>query len=135
MNKINPLYLFAFLVLVVLFMVYQNSRMQSKIVLTAQKNIQLERTGKHIKTLKEQWKNPKKAQKRIDAILSQHIFKTKIVKKERKKEVYKIELKELTAAQLDSLVNKFLNEPLSVRKIKMTRNDDKNVSVYMEFIL
>jgi len=135
MNKIHPLYLFGFLVMIALFMVYQNSRIQTKIVLTAQKNAQLERTGKHIKQLKEQWKNPKKAQKRIDTVLSQQAFKAKVVRKERKKEVYKIELKELAAAQLDRLVNKLLNESLNIKKIKMTRNDDKNVSVYMEFIL
>ena len=135
MNKINPLYLFAFLVLVALFMVYQNSRIESKIVLTAQKNAQLERTGKHIKMLKQQWKNPKKAQRRIETVLSQHMFKKNVVKKERKKEIYKIELKELTAVQLDKLINKLLNESLSIKKIKMTRNGDKNVSVYMEFNL
>ncbi len=135
MNKIHPLYLFGFLVMIALFMVYQNSRIQTKIVLTAQKNAQLERTGKHIKQLKEQWKNPKKAQKRIDTVLSQQALKAKVVRKERKKEVYKIELKELAAAQLDRLVNKLLNESLNIKKIKMTRNDDKNVSVYMEFIL
>jgi hypothetical protein len=135
MNKIHPLYLFGFLVMIALFMVYQNGRIQTKIVSTAQKNAQLERTGKHIKELKEQWKNPKKAQKRIDTVLSQQVFRTKVVKKERKKEVYRIELKELTAAQLDRLINKLLNESLNIKKIRMTRNYDKNVSVYMEFTL
>ena len=135
MNKINPLYLFAFLALVALFMVYQNTHVQSKIVLTAQKSAQIERVGKHIKVLKQQWKNPKRAQKRIDTILLQHAFKPHVVKKERKKGLYKIELKGLTALQLDKLVNKLLNEPLNVKKIKMTRNGDKNVSAYMEFNL
>jgi hypothetical protein len=135
MNKINPLYLFAFLVLVALFMIYQNSRIQSKMLLATQKSAQLERTGKHIKTLKQQWKDPKKAQKRIDTVLSQHIFKSKVVKKERKKGLYIIELKELTEVQLDKLTNKLLNEPLSIKKIKMTRNGDKSVDVYMEFSL
>jgi len=135
MNKISPLYLSVFLLLVALFMAYQNDHIESKIALTAQKSAQLERVGKHIKALKQQWKNPKKAQKRIDTILLQHAFKSHVIKKERKKGSYKIELKELTAVQLDKFINKLLNEPLSVKKVKMTRNSDKSVDVYMEFSL
>ncbi len=135
MNKINPLYLFLFFAFVALFMAYQSSQTELKTAYAAQKNSQLERTGKQIMSLKDQWNNPQKAQKRIDSIISQRAFAKKITKKEHKKGKYRIEFKGLGAAQLDNLTTKLLNESLIINSLKIVRNNKKELIVVMEFAL
>ena len=135
MNKINPLYLLLFFALVALFMIYQTKRLESKTAVAVQHNTTLEKTGKQVHVLKEQWKDTKASQKRIDAILNQHQFKQKVVKKEKKKGVLHVQLDALSAAELDKLINKLFNESVSVKKVRMIRNADKNVTVSLEFNL
>ncbi|RLA71543.1 MAG: hypothetical protein DRG24_05285 [Epsilonproteobacteria bacterium] len=135
MNKINPLYLLLFFALVALFMVYQTKHLESKTAIAIQHNTTLEKTGKRVHILKEQWKDDKASQKRIDSILNQHQFKRKVVKKEKKKGVLHVQLDALSAAELDKLINKFFNESVSLKKVRMIRNADKNVTVSLEFNL
>jgi len=135
MNKINPLYFLLFFTLVALFMVYQTKRVESETATAIQHNTTLEKTGKHVHMLKERWKDSKASLKRINAILNQHQFKQKIVKKEKKKGIFYVQLDALSAAELDKLTNKLLNESVTLKKMSMIRNADKNVTVSLEFSL
>ena len=135
MNKINPLYLLLIFTSVALFMVYQTANVENKTAHAIRSNTVLEQTGKHVKVLKDHWKDPKESQKRIDAILNKHAFKQKVSKKEQKKGTYYVQLDALTATELDKLTNKFFNESVSIKKMTMIRNGDKNVTVSLEFSL
>ncbi len=135
MNKIHPLYILGFFVLMVFFMVYESARTEEKISLKAQENARTQLLGKKIASLKERWKDPAKARKKIDAILAAKPFAAKVRRREKKQGLYKIRIVELDARSLDRLTGKVLNETLTLKSMKMVRNGDKNVTVDLEFVL
>ena len=135
MNKINPFYILGFFVLMALLMMYENHHMEQKISAKAQANAATQILGKKVASLKSRWKNPKQAQKKIDAVLGLKQFSSKVRKRVKKSGVYKIEVAELNAREVDTLVTKLLNETVSVKSLKIVRNGDKNVTVDWEFAL
>lgn len=135
MNKINPLYTFAFFAIMALFMIFQSSGMDRKITEQAQQNAETELLGKQMGTLKARWKNTAEATRKIDSILTQKKIAGHVKSKVKKQNVYTVRVSELSGTQLDWLSAKILNETLPVKSITMVRNDDKNVTVDLEFAL
>lgn len=132
MSKLNPLYFLGFFLFVAILMVYKTVSTQEKIMEINIQNIQTESDGKQIQLLKDRWKDSKKMQKRIDTILTHSTFAKKVVKKEKKRNSYKIELQELDQRGLDAFINKILNEPIIIKTMKIQRFSDSNASVSME---
>jgi hypothetical protein len=135
MNKINPLYILGFFVFVLLLMIYQNVKMQNKIVTATQQVSVIKQVGQEIASLKQHWKNPTQAKKNIDALLNNRVFKTHVSKKEKKSNTYKIELKDIDAATLDKFMSKILNEYVILKKIKIERLAEKKIKIAMELEL
>jgi len=135
MNKINPLYILGFFVFVLLLMIYQNVKMQDKIVTATQQVSVVKQVGQEIASLKKHWKNPTQAQKNIEALLNNRAFKTHVSKKEKKSNLYKIELKDINAATLDKFMSKILNEYVIVKKINIERSAEDKIKIAMELEL
>ena len=135
MNKINPLYILGFFVLMAVLMMYENHRMEQKISAKAQQNAATQLLGKKVASLKARWKDPKAAQRKIDAVLGVKPFESKVTKRQKKNGTYKVRVAELDARAVDTLVTKLLNETVSVKSMKIVRNGDKNVTVDWEFVL
>lgn len=135
MNKINPLYIFGFFTMAALLMVYRSSALEADIAAQAQANAAMQAEGKMLAALKAQWKDPQAAQKKIDAVLGLRQLKNKVGTREKKAGVYTVELKALSARQLNTMSGKLLNEAVSVKSLKLTRNGDKNVTAVWEFEL
>ncbi len=135
MNKINPLYIFAFFTLMAVFMIYENHRMEQKISARAQANAATQMLGEKVASLKSRWKDPGSARKKIDKVLGLGMFASKVKVRERKRGVYKVVVSELKAREVDTLVTKMLNETLTVKTLKIIRNADKNATVAWEFAL
>jgi hypothetical protein len=135
MSKINPLYILGFFLFMALLMIYQNSAMEKKIALKAQENAATQMLGKKVAALKSQWKDPKAAQKRVDAVLGLRQLKSKVTKRQKKARVYYVTVSELSARELDTLSAKLLNETVIVKSLKLTRNGDRNVTAEWEFAL
>ena len=77
MNKINPLYVLGFFVLVLIVMIVQNRSMQNKITEATQQVSVIKRVGQEIAFLKQHWKNPKQAKKNIDALLNNRMLQNR----------------------------------------------------------
>lgn len=135
MNKINPLYIFGFFAFMALLMIYQGGRMENKISAKAQENAAVQVLGKKIAALKSQWKDPDVAQKKIDAVLGLSQLKRKIAKREKKGGIYSVVVNEISSSELDTMTAKILNETISVKSLKLTRNGDRNVTAEWEFML
>ena len=133
MNKINPLYMLIFFVIVALLMVYKSVQTQNNIVKTARHNVQIEQDGSYIKALKDRWKNPKESKKRLEKILSK--FTKEITSKEKKKGVYIIKAKTLDARSADKLINALLNEALTFKKIKLEHTSKTTINMLIEVTL
>lgn len=132
MSKINPLYLLGFFLFVAVLMIYKTGNTQEKINHLTASNVQIEADGKQIKLLKERWKDSKLMKKRIDAIVTLNTFKNRVIKKEKKKNSYVIQLHELDQRTLDAFTNKILNEAIIVKKMEIERFSDSNASISME---
>jgi hypothetical protein len=135
MNKINPLYILGFFIFVLFLMIYQNVKMQDKIVTATQQVSVVTQVGQEIASLKKHWKNPIQAKKNIDSILNNRAFKTHVSKKEKKSNTYKIELKDVNVATLDKFMSKILNEYVILKKIKIERLAEDKIKIAMELEL
>lgn len=135
MNKINPLYIFGFFAFMALLMMYQSGRMENKISAKAQENAAAQILGKKIAALKSQWKDPEVAQKKIDAVMGLRQLKPKVETREKKGGIYHVVVNEISSSELDTMTAKILNETISVKSVKLTRNGDRNVTADWEFIL
>jgi predicted membrane-bound dolichyl-phosphate-mannose-protein mannosyltransferase len=133
MNKINPLYILIFFVIVAFLMVYKSVQTQNKIVTIARHNVQIEQDGSYIKALKDRWKNPKMSQKRLENVLSK--FPKEITSKEKKKGTYIIKAKTLNARSADKLMNALLNEAITFKKIKLEHTSKTTISMLLEVTL
>ncbi|MEA2111652.1 MAG: hypothetical protein U9P71_06340 [Campylobacterota bacterium] len=135
MNKINPLYILIFFILVLLLMIVQNITMQNKIMEASQQISIIKKVGQEISSLKEHWKNPTQAKKNIDALLNNRTFKKSVTKQEKKSNLYKIALKDLNAVTLDKFMSKILNEYVVIKKISIDRVAEDKISIAMEIEL
>ena len=133
MNKINPLYMLVFFVVVAFLMVYKSIQVQNKIVQTARHNVQTEYDGSYIKSLKDRWKNPKEMQKRLDKVLSR--FTKQVTSKEKKRSIYIIKANVLNGQSADKFVNALLNEAITLKKITLERTSKTTMSMIMEVAL
>ncbi len=135
MNKINPIYILGFFVLVLIIVIFQNFSIKNKILETTQQVSSIKQNGQVIASLKKHWKNPAQSQKSIDAILNHRDFKANVVKLKKKASSYKISLHNLDAKKLDKLVGKILNEYVILKKITIDRIAENNISMKMEIEL
>lgn len=135
MNKINPLYTLGFFVFMALLMIVQSVRLEEKIAKKAQENAATQTLGKRVASLKKQWNDPKEARKKIDSVLGLKLLAPKVKTHRKKGGTYKVVFQDLSASELDKMSTKLLNETLRVKSLKLTRNDDKNVTAVWEFAL
>ncbi len=135
MNKINPIYILAFFVLVLIITIIQTNAIQREIVATTQLVSSIKQNGQEIASLKKHWKDSKQTLQRIEAILNQPPFKQKVVQKKRKANSYSLALHHLDAPLLDKFVSKMLNEYIIVKKITIERSSDTDISIAMEIAL
>ncbi len=133
MNKINPLYMLIFFVVVAFLMVYKSMQTQDKIIQTARHNVQIEQDGSYIKSLKDRWKSPKESKKRLEKILSK--FTKVITSKEKKRGVYIIKADSLNDRNADKLINALLNEAITLKKMTLEHTSKTTVSMVMEVTL
>lgn len=135
MNKIDPLYILGFFVLMTLMMAYQGSSMERKAATQASINAKTEQMAKRFTALKERWKDRKKSQERIERVLGLRALSKHIIKKEKKQGKYRIEMAPLNASQINMLVSKIFNSEVRIKSVDLMRNGDKSVSAVMEFSL
>ena len=135
MNKVNPLYMLIFFVLVAIVMIYKVDSTQKRVIAISQKNVQAEADAKEISLLKKRWKNQKLMINRLKKILSQKSFANRLTKKEKKRNSYIIKLENLDYHTLDSFTNKILNEAITLKKMQIERFSESNASIELECLL
>lgn len=135
MNKINPLYIFAFFGFMAILMIFEGMKLEGKIAEQAQTNIQKQALGEKLQSLRQQWNDAQAAQKKIDAVLGLKQLADRVKTREKKADIYKVVVENLDAGEIDTLTAKLLNEAITVKTLSLTRNGDKNVTAAWEFAL
>ena len=135
MNKFNNLHLLGAAFLLALAMLYLSLRTETRIDEAAVDNGKTEQLGKTIQQMKTDWDTPVQTQQRIDRILGSPAFRIYVAKKEKARDVYRVEIRNIPAALLDQLTTKLLNETVAFKQLQITRTSDRNASMSAEFSL
>lgn len=135
MNKFNSLHLLGAAFLLALAMLYLSLRTETRIDEAAADNGKTEQLGKTIQQMKTDWDTPAQTQQRIDRILGSPAFRPYVAKKEKARDVYRVEVRNIPAALLDQLTTKLLNETVAFKQLQITRTSDRNASMSAEFSL
>jgi len=130
MRTIHPLYLVAFMGLLLVTLIWQNSKIENEIAFDLKERASARTMAKRIVDLKKVMKTANKSQ--IDRFLEGSLFAGADLTHRVKAERYIINAKSMNARQIQAFLNRILNMSVKVMQLKIESKDDKHVSLYME---
>jgi len=133
MRTIHPLYLLAFMFVLLATLVWQNTKIQGLIAYEQHERVEARSMAKRIVELKKVMKAPQKQQ--LDNFLKSSVFGGSDLSFRVKNGRYVINSKRMNARQLESVLNRVLNMSVKVAQLKVQTQDDRYVSFYMEIVL
>ena len=133
MRTIHPLYLLAFMVMLLITLVWQNSNIENLIAYEQQDRVEMRSMAKRIVALKKVMKAPQKNQ--LDSFLNGSVFGGSDLTHRVRNGRYIINSKRMNARQLQSILNRVLNMSVKISQLKIERADDHYASFYMEINL
>lgn len=135
MNRINPFYILALLVIVFLFLLFKLSNAHEQLSLQKQNYKQTQKMALELSGLKKLYAKSTKTSRALRKILSQPSLKDAKIELKESKKLMKITSKKLTKKALHSLMNKILNGSYNIKKLKIKRLTKTEVSLDMEIAL
>jgi len=132
-RTIHPLYLVAFMLVLLATLVWQNTKVQGLIAYEQHERVEARSMAKRIVELKKVMKAPPKHQ--LDNFFKSSVFGGSDLNFKVKNGRYIINSKRMNARQLESALNRVLNMNVKVAQLKIHRQDDRYVSFYMEIVL
>ena len=133
MRTIHPLYLLAFMGLLLVILIWQNAKIENEISYDLSERASARTMAKRIVDLKKVMKTANKSQ--IDRFLDGALFAGAELTHRVKAERYIINAKNMNARQIQAFLNRVLNMSVKVMQLKVESKDDKHVSLYMEISL
>ena len=133
MRTIHPLYLLAFMALLLVTLIWQNAKIESEISYDLSERASARTMAKRIVDLKKVMKTANRSQ--IDRFLEGSLFAGSELTHRVKAERYIINAKNMNARQIQAFLNRILNMSVKVMQLKVESKDDKHVSLYMEISL
>jgi len=132
-RQIHPFYLLAMMLMLLLALMWKNSKIESEIAYIQNERIEERAIAKRIVELKKVMKAPQK--KRLDDFLESSVFGSSDLSHRIKNGRYIISASRLNARQLQSILNRVLNMSVKVSQLKVEGKDDRSASFYMEINL
>ncbi len=132
-RSIHPFYILLLLVVLLLTLMWKNSKVQGEISYMQNERVESRAIAKRIVELKKVMKSPQK--KELDNFLESSVFGSSDVTHRVKNGRYIINAKRMNARQLQSVLNRILNMNVKVSQLKVEGNDDRHASFYMEINL
>jgi len=133
MRTIHPLYLLAFMGLLLAILIWQNAKIQNEITYELSERASARTMAKRIVDLKKVMKTANRSQ--IDRFLDGSLFSGAELTHRVKKNRYIVNAKNMNARQIQAFLNRILNMSVKVAQLKVESKDDKHVSLYMEISL
>lgn len=132
MNRINPLYIGALLVMLLMLSLYLLSGAKQSLLEEKESFKQTQKIANELSGLKKTYANQKKSKRSIQRILAQPSLKLAEIKAEYKKSGLKLHSKSIDKRGLDFLMGKLLNASYDIRKLKIKRLGDEQASFELE---
>ena len=132
-RTIHPLYILAFMVVLLATLVWQNTKIEGLIAYKLHERMEARSMAKRIVELKKVMKSPQKNQ--LDSFLKGSVFGGSDLSYRVKNGHYIINSKRMNSRQLESILNRILNMNVKIAQLKVDTKDDRHVSFYMEIVL
>jgi len=133
MNRINPLYITAFLALLLLIVIYQHTKIEKAVSQQEHYLQTITNKAKEIATLRRYWGDKRVQKRRVATIINSPFFKRFIKNIEKSSNRVKIYLQNIDAASADSIMDKIFNSFVKVSSLKITKTDKTKISMEVEF--
>ena len=129
MNRINPLYIILFLLLLLFLLVYKNASIKSKIQNQQKLNSKILSQAKEIDSLKRAFKNRKRDKTTFKSILSHPHIKRFVTQQSITDKKLSAKLDNLNKRAFDALSSKLFNSTLKIDSFSFKRLNEHNISV------
>lgn len=127
MNKINPLYLLAFLVVILLIIYTQVLNLRKEINSNTKNMANLSKNAKLISNYKNTWEQ-QNTKENIQSIIANKQNATQFTTAN----LINLQIKEASNFVFDSTFQNLLNQPIKIHSIEIKRLSDENVSLQVE---
>ena len=132
-RSIHPFYLLAFLLMLLVTLMWKNSKTEDEIAYVQKERMEARSMAKRIVELKKVMASPQKRQ--LDDFLDSSVFGGSDLSHRVKNSRYVINSKRMNARQLQSVLNRVLNMSVKVSQLKVEAVDERYASFYMEISL
>lgn len=132
MNRINPLHIGIFLLVVLMFFALKLSSAKSELAETKVSYAETIALSKRLSGLKEVYEDKEKVKSALKRILEQPSLKSAKIEQEMKKTGLALSSQLMDADALNSLMSKLLNGSYNISALKIKKLSPTNVSFYME---
>ncbi len=132
MNQINPLHIGAFLVTLLIFLMFQLSGIKTELTEAKSSFAKSEKLAVDLVSLEAVYADKKRTRKALNRILSQHILRSAELKIKRTKEYIKISADSINTSVLNTLMGKILNGSYKINKLKIKKLNETKASLLLE---
>jgi len=132
MSRVNPLYVLLLLVVLLTVLIWQDRKIEERVVQEERRLVELERLGKRVVAMKNYWGDRKLQERRINQFVN---FVSRFIKKREKRGGrLKLSLAGIGAHDADRIVSKLLNSFLKVGNLTIERSDREKISMEVELL-
>ena len=132
MSRINPLYIVALLLLVLIFMFAQLSSVKDELVEVKNEYKEVSGIASELVGLKRIYGDAKKSKKMLQRVLRSSSLKSANIVQKSKKSTINLSAESISKSALNFLMGKILNGTYNITSFKMRKLSETNVSFEME---
>jgi len=131
MNRLNPLYIVIFFVMILLFTLFQLSSAKKELGVSELAYKETLALSTKLSTLRKTYGDKMKVKKSLNRILSQSSLKEAKISKKVTSSSMIISSESIKLNELNSLMSKILNGSYQISKLSIKRLDNKNANLNM----
>ena len=132
MNRINPLYIGALLIMVLLLSIYSLNSAKKSLLESKENFKETQKIANELSGLKKAYANKKVNERSIKKILSQTLLKSAQIEAKYKKSGVVITSSGVDKKVLDFFIAKVLNSTYDIRKLKIKRLSEQKATLELE---
>lgn len=132
MNRVNPLYVGALLVMVLILSLYLLNSSKQSLKESKESFNQTQKIANEISGLKKAYADERTTTRDIKRVLANRVLRSASIKAEYKNSGVKISSNKMDKKALDFLMGKLLNSSYDIRKMKIKRLSSEIASIELE---
>ncbi|QFR48374.1 hypothetical protein FJR48_00985 [Sulfurimonas lithotrophica] len=132
MNRINPLYIGALLIMVLALSIYSLGSAKKSLNEEKESFKEIQKIANELSSLKKAYSNKKMNERAIRRLLAHSYLKSAAIDAEYQKNTLKLKSKSMDKKALDFLMGKLLNSTYNITKMTVKRLSEQKASLELE---